>query len=719
MPSYLTPGLYFETVDLDSGQLNALRTDVAGFLGISAQGPLHLPVRITSWEQFQSTFGSFIAQGFLAYAVNAFFENGGRVCYVTRVAADEASTSTDMLLVQPADGSSSFAFSVDGFVPGAVVTVRLDEMRQADHLLKDVLPATRELVWDSPLEAELIGQPLDFLTGPASASATLLDESGKLTLSINASSPGVWGNRLSVRVARSSNAATHTRNAIQPASRLASFIESVVGFTVGSLVKIFQDQTPSPPLITYGIVSAVNAGSKMLSWTTALDAGYDLTKPISFETLEFSLSVYLDGHVREIFDGLSLVPEHPRYIEKAITDLSTKRERDKPTSNLIHVLNLLSPSALPHNLPDPLASNLRNAAVRLRAGRDGLAALHTRHFTGETGASVKQGVRAFEEVDEVSIVAAPDILVQPVPPPQISTPPVTVPDPCSLCPPPLPDAATPPPPLFEQAPAFSLEEIFRMEQALVEHCERMLYRIALLDPPLFSGPSENLEVGEIQGWRQRFDSKYAALYFPWVRVYDPLHLGGNVVRTIPPSGHVAGIYARNDLTYGVHHAPANQELLWSQDVAAEVNAGVHGILNPEQINCIRVFPGRGLLLYGARTVSSDPDWRFVNVRRLLMMIEKTLQHALQWTVFEPNNQVLRRTLTVNVTSFLEALWEQGALVGVTDKQAFYVKCDDENNPPEVSDAGQLVVEVGVAPSIPAEFVVFRLGRTTDKLEVTE
>jgi phage tail sheath protein FI len=247
----------------------------------------------------------------------------------------------------------------------------------------------------------------------------------------------------------------------------------------------------------------------------------------------------------------------------------------------------------------------------------------------------------------------------------------------------------------------------------------MKYRIAVLDPPLFSSGKESKDVAEIQTWRDRFDSSFAALYFPWAIVYDPLQLGGNVVRTIPASGHVAGTYANTDLTIGVHRAPANYELNWVQDFLIDIDATVQGVLNPLGINCMRTFPGRGLRIYGARTLSSDPSWTYVNVRRLMMMIEKSLEVSLQWAVFEPNNAGLRLAVSSAISVFLEAVYEAGALAGATDTQAFYVKCDASNNPPDLTDAGQFLAEVGVAPAIPAEFIVFRVGRTQDGLELTE
>jgi phage tail sheath protein FI len=706
MPTYVTPGVYYETVDLDSQQISSIRTDVAAFIGIAERGPLHAPTPVTSFAQFQSVFGNFISQGYLAYSVKAFFENGGDRCHIVRVAAGAVSTATDGAAVQPADGHSSIVLSVTGFVPGAVVTVTRDAARQADHILKDVNAATLELIWQAPLEPALSGAPLTFDSGACASSRVFLDAAGKSTLRVDASSPGKWGNTIAVSTAHSNGAATLTRDAIQPADRLSSLVSSLTRVTKGALVKAFQDQGGGATVVEYHLVTSINPVFNRIYWDTALAPAFDITQPgkipIYFETIEFTLSVSLQGIVSEVFTGLSLSSMHPQYVQ-AVVNAQSKQ---------IKVTDLLSPSATPQNLP-------AGGVLSLRAGRDGIAALQLLDFAGMPGVKPKKGIVTLENVDEVAIVAVPDILIQPAPPPQSKPVVRPLPDPCALCSAPPQPISPPAPPLEELAPVFSLDQIGYVQQALINHCESMKYRIAVLDPPLFSPSKVSRDIAEIQSWRQRFDSAFAAIYFPWTLVYDPLQLGGNVVRAIPPSGHVAGTYANTDLTVGVHRAPANYQLSWVQDFLVNVDATIQGILNPAGINCLRTFPGRGLRIYGARTVSSDPSWRYVNVKRLMMMIEKSLETSLQWAVFEPNNATLRLAVSGAITVFLEAVYEAGALAGATDNQAFYVKCDSTNNPPELSAAGQFLAEVGVAPAIPAEFIVFRVGRTKDQLEVTE
>jgi phage tail sheath protein FI len=179
---------------------------------------------------------------------------------------------------------------------------------------------------------------------------------------------------------------------------------------------------------------------------------------------------------------------------------------------------------------------------------------------------------------------------------------------------------------------------------------------------------------------------------------------------VPPSGHMAGLYAYTDNTRGVHKAPANEVIRGALEATTQITKGEQDTLNPIGVNCIRSFTGRGLRVWGARTLSSDPAWRYINVRRLFNYVEKSIQTGLQWVVFEPNDQNLWAKVRRDVTAFLTGVWREGALFGATPEQAFFVKCDEELNPADVRDRGQLFIDVGLAPVKPAEFVVFRLSQ---------
>jgi phage tail sheath protein FI len=243
-----------------------------------------------------------------------------------------------------------------------------------------------------------------------------------------------------------------------------------------------------------------------------------------------------------------------------------------------------------------------------------------------------------------------------------------------------------------------------VQTMIIGHCERMKDRVAVLDAP------PNMSPQAVRKWRMDtagFDSSYAALYYPWIEVNDPVT---NRPINIPPAGHMAGIWARSDNTRGVHKAPANEVVRGATGLAYQVTKGEQDTLNPVGVNCIRAFPGMGIRVWGARTLSSNPAWRYINVRRLFNFVEKSIEGGTQWVVFEPNDIYLWGNVRRDVSSFLRTVWRSGALFGASEDQAFYVKCDEELNPRETRDVGQLVIEIGISPVKPAEFVIFRISQ---------
>jgi phage tail sheath protein FI len=254
-----------------------------------------------------------------------------------------------------------------------------------------------------------------------------------------------------------------------------------------------------------------------------------------------------------------------------------------------------------------------------------------------------------------------------------------------------------------------LNMVKAVQTAIIAHCEKMADRVAILDTP------PDLLPQEVNTWRMEttgFDSSYAAMYYPWIEIMDPVT---DRPMHIPPSGHIAGVWARNDNTRGVHKAPANEVVRGATGLAYGVGKGEQDVLNPNAVNCIRAFPGMGIRVWGARTLSSNPAWRYINVRRLFNYIEKSIERGTQWVVFEPNEPRLWGQVRRDVGAFLTMVWRDGALFGASPGDAFYVKCDNETNPPEGRDLGQLVVEIGVAPVKPAEFVIFRISQWSPEL----
>ena len=249
---------------------------------------------------------------------------------------------------------------------------------------------------------------------------------------------------------------------------------------------------------------------------------------------------------------------------------------------------------------------------------------------------------------------------------------------------------------------------------LVAHCQLLEDRVAILDCTRDRANDHLVISTDNTGiWRPAANPKgYGAFYFPWIQVSDPLHPAGTKI-SVPPSGHLAGIYARSDAQRGVHKAPANEVVMGALGLHYRVSKPLQGSLNPLAVNCIREFNGT-IKVWGGRTLASDPngdpEWKYINVRRLVNFIRESIDEGTQWVVFEPNDLALWSKINRNVTAFLTNVWRSGALFGSTPQEAFYVKCDRETNPPEVRDLGQVVTEIGISVVKPAEFVIFRLSQ---------
>ncbi|MER6953692.1 MULTISPECIES: phage tail sheath subtilisin-like domain-containing protein [unclassified Streptomyces] len=340
----------------------------------------------------------------------------------------------------------------------------------------------------------------------------------------------------------------------------------------------------------------------------------------------------------------------------------------KERSKLIAVAEAAPAAQLarPENQTVALAAPSASAPAVPGGAPDDIASVGPAQYLGDS--SDRTGFGGLEAVDEVSMVAVPDLMAA------------------------------------YQRGAIDLEQVKAVQLGLIAHCELMGDRVAIIDPP------PGLNARQIRVWRQEtagYDSKYAALYYPWIKSFDP---ASGQARLIPPSGHVAGVWARNDSERGVHKAPANEVVRGAVDLEIQITRGEQDLLNPIGVNCIRAFPGRGIRIWGARTLSSDPAWRYLNVRRYFNYLEESILIGTQWVVFEPNDHALWARIRRNVSAFLVNEWRSGALFGARPEEAYYVKCDEESNPPESVDLGRVICEIGIAPVKPAEFVIFRLAQ---------
>ncbi len=341
-------------------------------------------------------------------------------------------------------------------------------------------------------------------------------------------------------------------------------------------------------------------------------------------------------------------------VDEASSDYYIKKVNG--ISNLITVAKQTGDSG---QKPDALS------VTYLAGGNEGTGALvladYTRTDTNEPGK--RKGLSGFGEVDDISIVYSPN---------------------------PQPVAG--------------------LVGALITHCENLKDRFAIIDSAQGSASISGLDP------RSNNDTKYAAFYYPWIKVVDPV---AGMRRLVPPGGHMAGIYARTDTERGVHKAPANEVVRGAVDLEFQITKGEQDILNPRGVNCIRFFPGRGIRIWGGRTLSSDPLWKYINVRRLFIYLEESIDEGTQWVVFEPNNEKLWARVKRTLTEFLTRVWRDGALMGAKPEEAFFVKVDRTTMTQDDIDNGRLIVLIGVAPVKPAEFVIFRIAQYAGGSEVSE
>jgi len=365
----------------------------------------------------------------------------------------------------------------------------------------------------------------------------------------------------------------------------------------------------------------------------------------------FKVAVTVEGRSPEVYEGVSAKPDSPLFILSKLAEskLVTVEEVDPASSGMKPRTGTFD-LVVPEPEEQPIVLDDIGAANYIGSSED------------------RTGFSGLEEVEEVTMVAVPDLMAA-----------------------------------FQHG-AIDLDTVKGVQQAMIDHCALMGDRMAVLDVP------PDLSAQDVAKWRRveaGYDSKFAVLYYPWIGVLDPL---SGAKRFIPPSGHMAGVWARNDNERGVHKAPANEVVRGAIELPTQLTRVEQETLNPIGVNAIRSFPGRGIRVWGARTLSSDSAWRYINIRRLFNYLEKSILNATQFAVFEPNDPALWGKLTRSISSFLIGEWRKGALFGRTPDEAFYVKCDDETNPADVIDSGQVVCQIGVAPVKPAEFVVFQLSQ---------
>jgi hypothetical protein len=695
MSTPVAPGVYVETVP-PPAQLLPCAVDVAAIIGVFERGPLDTPTRVASWPQVQATFGDFIANGIGAYAMKGWLDNGGRVAYVVRVAAPARTTTSTG--VQPADRQASIVGDLTGLVAGAGAAIEQGDVCWLE-LVTAVDPLTNTVSWGAQLPPELdLTTPFTVTTGASAAGTSVQDASAARVLEISASSPGAWGNQLTVEIESRTPAATASVPAAAPVASETS-VATVDGFTPATLVAITQGSGGAVKT-EHRIVTTVVAAPPTLVWDADL-ATIDPTQPMRIEAQTFALSVRCGGVLMEVHDGLTTVPQSPGFAPAALPGTS-----------------LISCAVPAGTLPPPVTGNpVSTGWLALTAGLDGTAALSTEDILGDEAVGLLRGLAALTATDEPAIVCIPDLVGEYVAATVFVPPPPQTVDPCVPCQPPPAPPALLVQSIFEASASFTPDQIAAVQQALIDDCESRADRIAALDPPCGPGP---LDVPATISWRGRFDSSYAALYSPWITVLDPLAvtpgqppLPWGTMRRLPPSAHLAGVMAATDAAVGPWQAPANQQLQWVHACDLVLDDRGHGMLNAAGVCALRPRSGRGIWVLGARMISSDPLWLYLSTRRLMLMLERTFRVGLAWTVFEPAGSTLQKQLMSSIYGLLLDLYEQGAFGGSSAAEAFGVGYDGSGEELVV------VVNVGVQPKPPAEVIVLQVMRTENQLMIRQ
>ncbi|HEY6352730.1 MAG TPA: phage tail sheath C-terminal domain-containing protein [Candidatus Angelobacter sp.] len=788
MPQYLSPGVYIEEQDTGPEPIEGVSTSVTGFVGVAQMGPLDTnpPVLVTSFPEFQRIFGSYFTPGFTApsngdsynllpHAVAGFFNNGGQLLYIKRVAnaltppafasvsnlENNVGSPTIMTRLTttavPLVTSTIFVENMRGIQNGAHIT--LTQVKNGVTSTSGSLTVAsyndsqNSVTFTAPLPAPTpaaTNYDWQYTTVALTSGAPFVPAPNTSEFLLNASSPGLWGNTvqtqgtgLQVEITPSSrtqaqvigigNVAPGTNNLILLNSALNFYAgailefntgggdtvagsvtsgtftvgEQVVQTSTGATAYVLATVPAAGPMTIGGLTgtpdgthtwtgassgavftptaapAAVSGGkfyAKVLNVTgsgvqltagltgtepTAINENLTAKLPVTVRTCEFDINAF-HGTVSESFRGLTLDNNTPYYYATAILN----------GSSLLSVP--LLPTVPPHTpwdntTPDPstmpVAPDGQN--VQLTGGTDGATPTFTDFGGNDGGPGNRTGIAALIDASEVSIIAAPGVSDQ------------------------------------------------NTQMALITQCETLKYRFAILDPaPTSTGGTPSMT--NIQNQRSLYDTLYAAIYYPRVVVTDPL--SGNPL-AICPSGHMAGIYAQTDAARGVWKAPANIVINGILSLETKLSKGDQDILNPEpnNINALRDFTkqDRGLRVYGARCITSNEEWKYINVRRLFIFIEASLDEGTQWAVFEPNDQQLWNRLIQSVSSFLSTIWQQGGLMGATADQAYFVKCGLDTMSQDDIDNGRLIMLVGVAPVFPAEFVIIRIGQWAGGSSVQE
>ena len=487
-------------------------------------------------------------------------------------------------------------------------------------------------------------------------------------LRVTAANPGAWAEKMRVTVVPSSKAKTQ----VFDVDGADLTLKNADGFNAGDVVELFDGKTTAYATIKSVLDKVITLDAPCT--LAVADTKVGTSKYI--RTCEITITARLDDTV-ETYENLSLKPEALNYapVKTAKSDLirvevlpgkpaaaaapavkdENKDNKDKKDAPAAAPAPAKAAGITPYDLCAGVGEGM---VLTLEGGSDGsvLNVIPDAYIGADDGPGKRTGLQAFQENGVVSVLAIPG---------------VTAPE---------------------------------VQAALIGFCENRKSCFAILDVPM-----DLKKTNDVATFRDMYDSTYAAMYHPWLQMFDA---GAKRTDYFPPSGAMAGIYARSDNSRGVHKAPANEVVRGCTGLSCNYNVGEQDILNPIGVNLIRALPGQGIRVWGARTISSNGLWKYVNVRRLFIYIEESIKANTNWVVFEPNSETLWSRVTRTIETFLATCWRDGALAGSSPEQAFFVECGPTTMTQDDIDNGRLICQIGIAPVKPAEFVIFRITQKT-------
>jgi uncharacterized protein len=724
------PGVYIQEVTVP-GPIAGVSTSIAAFVGPAQMGPLLTPTMLTNVNQFWQIFGTYIEtpyRVYAAHAVNGFFNEGGEQCYFVRVGNGKPASallfdSANLpSAVIPQQVTMTVTAQQEGTAGNSITAqVMSASIATATAANPSATPAgtTSQIPYASPVSTGtgnmsitvasaatagefLAGDQVNINDGTHSENATVASVSGAVinfaAALANTYSSGAIVKRDRITVTSATDAAgfapgdvvtiAATGGTPTESATIASIsVVMVSGTKVATIILqgpltntysngsiVLANLTPGTTTIRvtdaaglqsgsyvtisnttnteYNVVRLVNSVSNVLTLTNPLANSYPMgsgAAALKVTSMEFTLKIVAPT-ATETFPNLAMDPRHSRYYANLVN------------SAFINLALASPPSTTPPPLNIP--------AVQ---GPTGLSGGLNDNLKGFTTANYTAGIDALKQCGDVNLVC-------------------------------VPDAVTTTPSGNSQ---FQVADTHAIQTYMVAHCELMQDRFAILDASQLT--PFDFTYNAVQSQRQGLnsDNGYAALYFPWIAITSPFGSGQIFV---PPSGHIAGVYSTNDNNFGVFKAPGNEPIVSALALDTNLSDDVQGPINWQGINVIRSFPDQGILIWGARTITPPQQvpWRYINVRRLLLYIEGSIQEGTRFAVFEPNNITLWGQVKRIVSDFLMTQWQEGALFGDTPDQAFAVVVDETNNPPNLRAQGELIVQVTVVPTTPAEFIVFQV-----------